>query len=76
MLGHRRRSSPSIHAITNLTALMSRQNVANSRKRAAPDVVVGRQQGPVMVITMTVAMAHWAYKIHHALFPFIQINQA
>jgi hypothetical protein len=70
-LGHRRRSPPSVHAITDLTALLSRLNVASSKRRAALDVVVGRQQSPVMVITVTVAMAHWAYKFtcSHSLRP-------
>jgi hypothetical protein len=71
VLGHRRRSPPSVHAITDLTALLSRLNVASSKRRAALDVVVGRQQSPVMVITVTVAMAHWAYKFtcSHSLRP-------
>ena len=76
MLGHRRRSPLFVHAITDLTALLSRLNVASSKRRAALDVVIGRQQSPVMVITVTIAMAHWAYKFTMLSSPFIQINQA
>jgi hypothetical protein len=56
MLGHRRRSPLFVHAITDLTALRSRLNVASSKRSIALGVVVDRQQGPVMVITVTVAM--------------------
>jgi hypothetical protein len=56
MLGHRRRSPLFVHAITDLTALRSRLNVASSKRSTALGVVVDRQQGPVKVITVTVVM--------------------
>jgi hypothetical protein len=45
-------------------------------EKGSADVVVGRQQGPVMVITMAFAVAHWAYKFTALSSPFIQINRA
>jgi hypothetical protein len=56
MLGHQRHSPLFIHAITDLTALRSRLNVASSKRSTTLGVVIDRQQGPMMVITVTAAM--------------------
>jgi hypothetical protein len=45
-------------------------------EKGSADVIIGRQQGPVMVITMAIVVAHWAYKFTTLSSPFIQINRA
>jgi hypothetical protein len=75
MSGYRHRSPLFGHAITDLTALRPRLNVASSKGSAVLGAIVDCQLRLTMVITVAAAVLYRAYKFTQSSLPSLKSTE-